>query len=248
MRWAIGSLVVVVLLAGCTAAPPPIDAEPTPTPTPVSLGPVGTVIAVGEFDPAEGASGTVELLVAPGGRTQVRITGFSSTLPAQASLMLSPFPLTDERTCLDGFSLDLGQPPYENDDLSLDLTKFGGDDPSFLDGAVIGMALHDGTDCGRTILARAPFTWSIPDMRPGLSVVDSGPAGGAHGTVTTDEDGLPVEYTVASGDVYSAIADRLGISVDDLDYLNPFRQADGAIADEVLNLDRANRNGPEYLS
>ncbi|MCU1409507.1 MAG: hypothetical protein JWR04_214 [Rhodoglobus sp.] len=245
MRWGIGSLVVVVLLAGCTAPPPPIDPEPTPTA--VSLGPVGTVLAVGEFDPADGVTGTVELTVAPGGRTRVSIIGFTSTLPAEASLQLSPYPLTAERRCIDGFAFDLGLPPYDNDKLDLDLTKFGGDDPSFLDGAVISMGLRDGLGCVRTILARAPFAWSIPDMRPGLTVIDSGTASGAHGAVVTDADGAPVEYTVASGDVYSAIADRFGISVDDLDYLNPYRNEDGAIADEVLNLDRDNRSGPKYL-
>lgn len=249
MRWGIG-LVVVVLLAGCTAAPPSLEAGPTPTPTGTGLGPVGTVMATGSFDPAEGVTGTVELVVGSGGFTHIRVTGFNSTLPAEAELILSPFPLTAERTCLDGFAIGLGAVPSDGDLQSIDLSKFGGDDPSFLDGAVMAMRVesdvtaHDG---GRTILARAPFTWSIPDLRPGLFVVDSGPTNGAEGDVTLGEDGDPAEYTVASGDVYSAIADRFGISVDDLDYLNPFRQADGAIADEVLNLDRDNRNGPEYL-
>ena len=106
MRWVLG-VAVVVMLAGCTA-PPPVEPTPSPTPTPISLGPVGTVIATGTFDPADGVTGTVELLVGESGMTDVRITGFTSTLAPQASLLLSPYRLTADRTCLDRFGFDLG--------------------------------------------------------------------------------------------------------------------------------------------
>jgi hypothetical protein len=204
-------------------------------------------MATGQFDPADGVTGTVELLVGEAGMTQIRITGFASTLAPQASLLLSPYPLTADRTCLDRFGFNLGSPSSGDDLLPVgDLSKFGGDDPSFIDGAVVAIYLesdHEQTGCGRTILATAPFTWTIPDMHPGLEIVDSGPAEGATGTVTGERDRL-IDYTVASGDVISAIADRFGVTVDDLGYLNPFRGTGMAIADEIMNLDRHNRNAP----
>ena len=83
-------------------------------------------------------------------------------------------------------------------------------------------------------------------MRPGLIVVDSGATDGANGLVARKGDGTPVEYTVAADDTYTAVLSRLGISMDDLLYLNPFRGQAGLIAGEVLNLDRDNRNGPEF--
>ena len=82
-------------------------------------------------------------------------------------------------------------------------------------------------------------------MRPGLSVRDSGAATGAMGTVRVDGDDRPGAYTVAQGDSLSAIAQRFGIALDDLFYLNPRRspnpEAAEAFTGEVLNLSRENR-------
>lgn len=246
MRWVPGVVVVVVVLTGCTAAPP--ATEPTPTATePPSLGPVGTVIATAEFDPAEGVTGRLELLVGEGGIEQLRVTGFSSTLPATAELDLSPFPLTPDRTCLDGYAIGTGMPPAGDSVRPVgDLAKFGGDDPSFIDGVVIGMFVQSDLDergCGRTILARAPFTWHLPEGLHPVTVADSGPASGADGTPEL-VDGQLVSYVVAPGDVLSAIADRFGVTVDDIVFLNPFRGDGMALADERINLDRDNRNAP----
>lgn len=46
--------------------------------------------------------------------------------------------------------------------------------------------------------------------------VDHGRRGGAEGTVVVDGAGDPVAYVVASGDNLSTIAERLGITLDDL--------------------------------
>ena len=48
------------------------------------------------------------------------------------------------------------------------------------------------------------------------SAVDHGPEIGAEGSVIDDSTGDPVMYVVASGDNLSSIADRLGITVDEL--------------------------------
>lgn len=48
------------------------------------------------------------------------------------------------------------------------------------------------------------------------TIADHGPETGAEGTVIDDAAGDPVAYVVASGDNLSSIADRLGITVDEL--------------------------------
>ena len=47
-------------------------------------------------------------------------------------------------------------------------------------------------------------------------IIDHGAETGAEGTVIDDVAGDPVTYVVASGDNLSSIADRLGITVDEL--------------------------------
>jgi len=229
--------VILVLLAGCTPS------APTP-------GPPGTVVATGEFDPDDGVTGTVELVVgkpnAYSDTFEVHVSGFSSDLPVGAELMLSPFPLTPDRTCLDGPSFGLGALTGPDQVLLLGDFRQWQDDPSFLDGAVIAQYVEADAlenDCQRTILARAPFTWSMPDLRPGLKVADSGSTTGATGKVT-EVDGEPVSYHVAAGDLLGDVADRFGLTLEDLDWLNPFRGVGAAVVDEELNLDRDNRNAP----
>ena len=245
-----GVLVAVLLLAGCTApAPEPVESPTahnpivTPTPTP---GPRGTVLATGHFDPADGVTGTIELVVGDTDRYEVRVTGFSSTLPAEAQLMLSPFPLITSRTSLDGPSFALGAPAGGDTSIVMGGFPMASGDPSFLDGAAMAMyveADHVESGCNRTILAKAPFLWVIPDLRPNLAVADLGEREGARGEVTVVAS-RPISYAVAPNDVLEAIADRFDITVEDLIYLNPFRGSGVAQRDEVLNLDRDNRSAP----
>jgi LysM repeat protein len=63
----------------------------------------------------------------------------------------------------------------------------------------------------------------MPYLRSWLdTVVDAGPRDGASGAVVT-RDGHPVTYPVAPNDSITAVAQRFGISVDDLFYLNESR-------------------------
>lgn len=245
-RVAVGLLVALVL-AGCTAAPSP-SPEPTPSATPAAATfpdlPVGTVVATGQF--AGSTTGTVELVVTDNSMFDVRLTDFTTDVEAPYSLLLSPYPLTEDRTCLDLFAFDLGDPtlngpgPYPLGDFQEWFF-----DPSFLDGAILGKYIEadaQANDCLRTVVATAPFTWDFPDLRPGLAVSDSGPAPHAMGEVTV-QGGSPTSYVVAPDDILSEIALRFGVSIDDLNYLNPARPAPGsdAVAGEVLNLSRENR-------
>jgi hypothetical protein len=117
--------------------------------------------------------------------------------------------------------------------------------PSYLDTVVLTLnAVEPRTGCFYPVVALAPLTWTMPDLRPDTRVVDSGETGGATG-VATDTEGRPVSYTVAPNDLLPEIAARFGITVDDLLYLNPARNPPGdprwAHLDEVLNLDKSSR-------
>lgn len=240
---------VALALAGCTAAPAPTP-EPTPSATPAAATfpdlPSGTVVATGQFEGS--TTGTVELVVTDGGMYEVRLTDLVTDVVAPYSLLLSPYPLTEDRTCLDMFVFDLGDPTLNGTGpFPIGPFEAWGYDPSFLDGAALGQYIEaDATenDCLRTIVARAPFTWDFPDLRPDLKVVDSGPVVGAMGEVEL-ENGEPASYTVAPDDILEEIAARFGVTVDDLFYLNPGRLPSPrdpiAYADEVLNLSRDNR-------
>jgi hypothetical protein len=244
VRIAIAAL-AIPMLAGCSAQP-----EPSPTPTDDALPVIenGTVVATGEFDSAEGTTGSVEFVKSPRGY-EVRFTGFSTTVEGDRwGLMLSPYPLDGDRRCLDGFAIGLGI--AEGPDFTVQLGEFdhfdGVGDPSFLDGVIVGMLVEQDRidfDCHRSILARAPFTWDMPDLRPGLVVSDSGSTDGATGEVVK-EAGTLASYTVAEGDVIEEVAARFGITVEDIGYLNPTRGTGQAETDEIINLDRTNRNGP----
>jgi LysM repeat protein len=75
-------------------------------------------------------------------------------------------------------------------------------------------------------------------MRPSLRVSDSGSKRWATGKVTV-VGGWPVSYVVAPYDVMAVIAQRFGITVDDLLYLNPTRgYGPTALAGETLNLSK----------
>lgn len=67
---------------------------------------------------------------------------------------------------------------------------------------------------------------------------DSGPAADAQGTVTTNGAGVPESYTVASGDDFNHVADRLGLVPGYLFTLNMVRHSDLTLyVGDVLNLD-----------
>jgi LysM repeat protein len=51
-------------------------------------------------------------------------------------------------------------------------------------------------------------------------------------------DGAPASYVVAAEDVMAVIAERFGITADDLFSLNPTRGAGPALASEQLNLSK----------
>jgi hypothetical protein len=247
-------LVAVALLAGCTTVPAS-STEPTARPAtskeskpePVTLE-EGTVVATGRFTSVDGlTTGDVAITADDEGGFTVEISRFASPVTGELILNSSTEPFTEEAYCAEGFSTyvqgNLTPAPEMTIDLGFDELTSG--DPSYLDTLILTLnAAEPRTGCFSPVVALAPLTWTMPDLRPDIRVVDRGETGGASGWVTVDGD-RPLSYTVAPDDLLPEIAARFGVSVDDLLYLNPTRSTPGltrkAYVDEVFNLDRAAR-------
>jgi hypothetical protein len=211
--------------------------------------PPGTVVATGTFVARGGqaASGALSVVAsAEPGSFELVPDGVVG--PDRAELTLLPRMVGSDETCADtgfrysfGSIASFGQTPLM---ILPDLTR---GDPSFFRTAVITLysdAARDQEDCLASIVATASLAWTMPDDRPDLVVTDSGSSVGAIGAVVSSSDGS-LTYAVAAGDTLSNIAERFGITVDDLFYLNPARlpspQNPTAFAGEVLNLSKAAR-------
>jgi len=126
--------------------------------------------------------------------------------------------------------------------------KYGGagwENPSFLhDMDITDTSKNPTPSCINSLAAYAPLKWTIGDIRPDISVVDHGKRAGAEGTPVTVK-GKPWTYQVVADDNLSSIAQRFGITVQDLFYLNPARSPSPedpvAYTGETLNLSKANR-------
>ncbi|SMQ68454.1 LysM domain-containing protein [Agreia sp. VKM Ac-1783] len=257
----------ILLLSGCSA-----DAG-TPAPSPNAGGPQGgaaqddarpvlapgTTAATGTFVDTGAASGaitgSVAITVDDEGIFQLVVTDLSVTDGLATQFTLTADSLSPDEACLDSdWRFGLGQVDAGHDPAAALVFPIGGSDGigqgdlSFIREVVLTRAPTGGTvdkACPIPIVSHAPLVWNIPDMRPGLDVEDSGASAGAMGIVTLDSDDKPIAYTVAQGDTLSAIAQRFGIALDDLFYLNPRRSPNPedaqAFTGEVLNLSRGNR-------
>ena len=92
------------------------------------------------------------------------------------------------------------------------------------------------------VLAVDTIRWSIPERATNVHPVDGGARAGAAGRVPeTTPSGAPARYVVAAGDTFDGVAQRFGITSQDLLWLNPSGRAyDGALnllQDQSLNLD-----------
>lgn len=271
-RWvrSIGvATVLAMITAGCAiagahsvAADPPstpssavqvAGAEPVDTSVPKRMPGLsdlasGTLIATGEFG-GRGTTGRIEIRT--NGTDQgfdVALTGISPVPPGAASLELNALPPTASDSELQqGFSYyrydPLQQVPEQS--FSTPSAGYGGfesNDPTFMRTAVI-WAAPPGWPIGLgSVVATAPLTWDLPDMNPGLEVVDHGAAEGAYGQVGLAADGAPMSYRVAWGDTPKGITERFGITLRDLEWLNPDRLSGRLVlADITLNLSRESR-------
>ena len=253
------ALVVVLIAAGCTEpAGPPVQpaaaestlvepAAPAAAPRPTLDG--GRVVATGTL--AGDVAGTVTITATGDDGFVVRIDDLDTELDGTFSAYLSTETFVPGEYCAStrpGFHAygDFAPAPT----YSFALGGFGhGDspwpDPAYLDDLVLTRSGVPLEDCFYAVAAVAPLAWTMPDMRPGLVVTDSGPTGGAQGDVELSND-RPLAYTVVDDDLLAEISARFGINLDDLLCLNPARVVPGddpalAYVGETLNLDPANR-------
>lgn len=244
---------------GCTAAPvqdaptrtahPATVTSPTPMPTPTAdstladefqyLPPAGTVMGTGAIADVDGhASGRVTISVAPDLRFQVVLSGFSTTAPgATVALSVDRFGATAGAPTVPAHDDPVGVIEATSGDQVLPFDSSGRTDRGDLSYFNSVELVTDGT-----VEAAAPITWTIPDFYPDLTVKDSGPRLYARGTVTLYA-GQPAGYAVWGDDNSQAVADRFGITQDQLFYLNPqLRRGDTTLLrDTSLNLSVAYR-------
>jgi hypothetical protein len=247
----LGSIALVLGLVACsppaTETPPVETAIQTDAPAPADVVIPDGVIGTAELTPASGdntISGTI-VVTAGGGGFDVALKDFRSDVPGGVQLFFSPW--SETTTCLaDMYSFSFGNLSTDADQLGLSLgdRDFSRGDPSYYLTAVItastsGTADPDG--CALTPRAVGTITWNVPDTRPGLLAVDTGIRVGAGGTTAT-ADAAAISYRAVAGDTLNNIADRFGITLDDLGFLNPLTSRQLQPGDE-LNLQVALRGG-----
>lgn len=233
-------------IAWTTRTPAPTaSATPRPTIEPPVLD-VGTVVATGTLVGDPLVSGDAAVVVNEAGTFELQLLDYRSTYTGEVYVRFSPRPVQPGTVCTSGImTIGFGSPTTEPVQRFPLMKDFTDGDPSFLDTVII--EANDPAakqDCFVPIVASAILDWTIPDMRPGLTVTDAGKTGGANGEVVL-VDGVPTSYTVTHNDLAEEVAARFGITVKDLFYLNPIRIARVAYplleANEVLNLSKANR-------
>jgi hypothetical protein len=199
-------------------------ADPKPTVAPPQLEP-GTVVATGRLGGDPLVAGDVEIRAVKSG-FELRLLNFTMTHGGDVRVAVSPRTVEPGTKCTSSIMTLSWGSPFEYADLIFPLYDdgFTDGDPSYLRSVLI--EIYDGEafakGCYISVLSSAVLDWTLPDMRPGLEVVDKGKTGGANGEVTV-VDGVPVSYTVAPNDIAAEVAARFNISIEDLFYLNPTR-------------------------
>jgi hypothetical protein len=243
--------VAAMLLTGCAATPTPVSTDepvvfhPTTPHAPVEI-PLG-VVATGDLIAADGISlGAADIVHSEAGfRIELPPVDFGDPQTWMPTLSDSP---VAAGACGSDNVWQLGLPNDPNaPDFPFD--EWAGD-PSFFTSIVV---VHypqpdevDAVGCIQPILATAALTWSSPVTRPWIAVADTGQTPQANGLVKVE--GGRMIYLTDDGDNWSAIAERFGITPDDLEYLNPIRTPGTrheAFAYQVLNLDPADRSDSE---
>ncbi|GAA4157464.1 hypothetical protein GCM10022286_09130 [Gryllotalpicola daejeonensis] len=239
-----------------SVAPNPTEshlATPEPVTTPVvqpTLTPVpaGTVVAQGDVASPKGSIHFHYQAVANGNNTySVRYSGFTSTIPVPVSVTLIDIPprVGDGLTWHGVGDHVLGGPTTKATASTASLGNLG--QPSYLTTLVTysSAPTSDGipVELGpNKVLAVNTVHWSIPVRATNVHPVDHGARSYAAGKVTaTTSTRAPRSYLVAQGDITSVVAERFGISVTDLIWLNANLQVFGdqqyLYAGTTLNLD-----------
>ena len=259
----VGTVLVGLLLTGCTAfggdddVPEPTRraAERTPAADP-STGteqvrteqalPAGTVVAETDAVSQSGDTAVRVRIVANGrGRFDAQLSDYRTTNP-------QPMTLEFRRSAEYGDTWDsasMGTITWQADaavPATVSLAE-AGSWPDFLRAVVLVPAASGADDSDRpwvgSVLAVGALSWRLPAPFPDVHVTVGADRPGAYGTVD-DRDGVPSRYRVAHGDDHTTVAERFGITVPELQWLNPTMEVRGdgwLYEDTTLNLDPATR-------
>jgi hypothetical protein len=230
-----------------SASPTPVT-TPIPNPT-LTLIPRGTVVAEGDVASPKGSIHFHYRVVADGDNTySAEYSRFTSTVPVPVSVTLLDIPpkVGDGLTYHGVGDHLLGGPTTTTAPTSsAPLGDVG--QPSYL-GTLVTYSSVSSADSvpvelgpGK-VLAVNTVRWSVPVRQSNVHPVDGGARPYADGTVTaTTASGAPKRYVVAQGDTTAIVAQRFGIHVEDLIWLNPGLPGDGGnqylYASSTLNLD-----------
>ncbi len=220
--------------AGDQAATPTANSTPASTFVPVVD---GTVAATGTFTGDGGVTGTVTI-VRDADRYRIELHDVTPPRAPHYNLQLrSEDPAASGGCGEANWTYDLGS--YESSDVFQTGTRLLYDDspaeavfadPTYVDGVQIVVANPDSKAsneaCRQLIAGYAKLTWALPDLRPDIHPVDSGPRPGAEGEVKIGPTGIPSQYWIAVDDRYADVAARFGLTTADLDYLNPVNPHD----------------------
>jgi hypothetical protein len=241
-----GAIVVLLGLTACASVP-----TPHPTSSAFPLPRPGTVVATSQLDDAaDGFRGTATL-------TRVKDDyrfSITPSSPASTPVALALSPEPDADVCgaplvqvLDAVSgsSPASAPIYISGLVTGGLTAPPADrwllDPTLFRTLVVVRTGAPNTTCASST---APIVWRIQPFRADLTPEDGGAVDGASGAPTLVQGRLRA-YTVRMDDTLDRIADRFGLTLDELLYLNPLGvdpdHPQDLQAGTALNLDAAHR-------
>ena len=226
------------------SATPSLPPQPAPYLTPV---PAGTVVAQGDVASPKGSIHFHYRMVSNGDNTySAEYSGFTNTAPIPVSVtLLEVPPRVGDGVVFHGMGDHvLGGPTTSP---AAPSSANVGAAPSDLVALVTysSVAAADGVPVelgpGK-VLAVNTVRWSVPPRQTNVHPVDGGARPLAGGMVTaTTPSGAPASYRVGHGDLPGSVAERFGITLQDLMWLNPSRGAFDAhgnlYEDAILNLD-----------
>ena len=215
----------------------PATAEPAVTPMPsptLSPVPAGTVVAQGDVASPKGSIHYHYRIVASGDDTySAQYSNFTSTVPIPVSVTLIDIPphVGDGLTWHGVGDHLLGGPTTK---ATSSAGTLGSEDrPGYLTSLVTYSSVASGDNVPvelgpNKVLAVNTVSWHIPVRQSNVHPVDGGARTYAAGTVTAKTStGAPRSYRVAPNDITSVVAERFGISVEDLIWLNAGLQVFG---------------------
>jgi LysM repeat protein len=209
-----------------SATPTPVS-TPIPIPTLTSI-PRGTVVVEGDVASPKGSIHFHYRMIADGDNTySAEYSRFTSTVPVPVSVTLIDIPprVGDGLTYHGVGDHLLGGPTTTTAPTSSAAVDVG--QPSYLTTLVTyssvtstnGVPVELGPG---KVLAVNTVHWSVPVRQSNVHPIDGGARTYANGTVTaTTASGAPKRYRVAQGDTTAIVAQRFGIHVEDLIWLNP---------------------------